>query len=90
MILRNAEGTAVLHFKPWCTTQCEDEAYETVELLRTIPTDLPDVIKPNYSMVDKCTSNGVFKTIEKEWMKFLTNEQHQAELYEGVERNLGR
>ena len=99
-ILRNAEGKAVLHFKPWCTTQREDEAYEPVELLRTIPTDLPDLIKPNYStvdlaklrsMVDKCTSNGVFKTIEKEeWMKFLTNEQHQAELHEGVEeRNLG-
>ena len=100
VILRNTEGKAVLHFKPWCTSQWEADAYEPVELLRTMPTGLPDLIKPNYSavdlpklrsMVEKCTNNGIFKTVEKEeWTTFLNNEQQQADLYEGVEvRNVG-
>lgn len=73
VIVRNPEGKAFLHFKHWCTSQWEVEAYEPVEFLRTIPTDLPDLIKPNYeaadlprlkSMVEKCTNNGIFKSEE--------------------------
>lgn len=97
---RNAEGKAVLHFKAWCTSQWEVDAYEPVELLRTIPTGLPELIKPNYeaveirklrSMVEKCTNNGIFKSVEKEeWLTFLDKEQEQANLYEDVqERNVG-
>lgn len=97
---RNAEGKAVLHFKAWCTSQWEVDAYEPVELLRTIPNGLPDLIKPNYeaveihklrSMVEKCTNNGIFKSVEKEeWLTFLDKEQEQANLYEDVqERNVG-
>lgn len=100
VIVQNPEGKAVLHFKPWCISQWEGEAYEPVELLRTIPTDLPDLIKPNYeavdlprlnSMVEKCANNGIFKSEEKEeWMAFLKKEQDQADLYKSVEeKNTG-
>ena len=51
-IVRNTEGKAVLHFKAWSTSQWEAEAYEPVGLLRTTPTGLPDLIKPNYGTVD--------------------------------------
>ena len=100
VIVRNPEGKAVLHFKPWCTSQREAEAYEPVELLRTIPADLPDLIKPNCeavdlprlnSMVEKCANSSIFKSEEKEeWMGFLNKEQDQADLYKSVEdKNTG-
>lgn len=88
VIVRNPEGKANLHFKHWCTSQWEVEAYEHVELLRTIPTDLPDLIKPNYeagdlprlnSMVEKCTNNGIFKSEEEEeWMAFLKRNKNMG------------
>ena len=45
VFVQNTEGKAALHFKAWCKSQWEVDAYEPVELLRTIPTGLPDLIR---------------------------------------------
>lgn len=57
----------------------------------TFPVDSAVDLPKLRSMVEKCTNNGIFKTVEKEeWTTFLNNEQQQADLYEGVEeRNVG-
>ena len=65
-----------------------------------MPTDVPELIKPNYgavdipklrSMVEKCKTNGIFKSEEREeWTTFLDTEQALADQYENVEeRNVG-
>lgn len=90
----------MLHFKAWCTSQWEADAYEPIQLLHTMPTDVPELIKRNNgvvdipklrSMVDKCKTNGIFKSEERdEWMTVLDSEQVLADQYENVEeRNVG-
>ena len=95
VIVKNDEGKAVLHFKAWCTSEWDGERYEPVVLLRDLPQDVPEIIKPNYdavdfgrlkSMVDKCVNNGVFTNEEKkEWLNFLEEEEITASIYEDVE-----
>ena len=95
MIKRNGEGKAVLHFKAWSSTQWESEEYEPLVLLKSLPQDVPQLVKPNYDavdipklrrMVDKCVNNGVFKNEEKiEWLEFLQKEEELALGYEDVE-----
>lgn len=95
VIVKNDEGKAVLHFKAWCTSEWDGERYEPVVLLRDLPQDVPEIIKPNYdavdfgrlkSMVDKCVNNGVFTNEEKkEWLNFLEEEEITASIYEDME-----
>lgn len=96
VIVRNNEGKAVLHFKAWSTSQWDGEVCDPVVLLDgNIPPGLPEIVKPNYdvvdfarlrSMVEKCVKNGVFTPEEKqEWLTFVEEEERTASVYEDVE-----
>ena len=96
VIKRNKDGYAVLNFKAWCTSQWDaSNAYEPVVLLDgNLPEGAPDIVKPNYevvdfnrlrSMVEKCVTNGIFNSVEeREWMAFLEEEERTASAYDNV------
>jgi len=99
VIVRNNEGKAVLHFKAWCNSQWEAEAYEPIVLLKEdLPQGVPDTVKPNYdavdfarlrSMVERGVTNGVFTSEEEqEWLTFLEEEMSTASTYEGIEEKV--
>lgn len=99
VIVRNDEGKAVLHFKAWCNSQWEAEAYEPIVLLKdNLPQGVPDTIKPDYeavdlarlrSMVERCVTNGVFTSQEEqEWLTFLEEEKTTASAYEDIEEKV--
>ena len=91
----NNEGKAELHYKPWCTSQWDDDLYQPLILLKSIPQDIPELVKPDYaaidigrlrSMVRKCTEVGVFKEKEvSEWLEFLHEEEKKAEEFDDVD-----
>ena len=96
VITRNDDRKAVLHFKAWCTTKWESvEQYDPIVLLNDVPQGVPELLKPNYSvvdlsklrtMVDKCYTNGVFRQEEKtEWLSFIEKEEKVADGYENVD-----
>lgn len=90
VIERNEDGKAVLNFKAWCTSQWDAwNAYHPVVLLDgNLPEGVPDIVKPNYevvdfnrlrSMVEKCVRNGIFNSVEeREWMAFFEEEERTA------------
>ena len=94
-IVRNTQEKAELHFKPWCTGQWDTCQYEPLILLKSMPRDVPELVKPDYraidlgklnGMVNKCTEVGVFTEEEKkEWTEFLEKEEKLAELYDNVD-----
>lgn len=95
VIERNEDGKAVLNFKAWCTSQWDADAYEPVVLLDgNLPEGVPDIVKPNYdvvdfnrlrSMVEKCVTNGIFNSVEeREWLAFFEEEERTASAYDNV------
>ena len=97
VITWNDDRKAVLHFKAWCTTKWESvEQYEAIVLSNDVPQGIPELLKPNYNvvdlsklctMVDKCYTNGVFRQEEKtEWLSFIEKEEKVADGYENIDK----
>lgn len=94
--IRNDEGRCIIDYKPWCAaSEWDREVWEPIgPILKSLPEGLPDLIKPNFDVVDfsrlekmveKCDSKGIFNEKDKRlWKEFLVEEKEYAEVYDGL------
>lgn len=94
-IVRNENGEAEMSCKPWSMSQYDVESHPPLTLLKSKPTGVPELVKPNYGAIDlarlkgmvkKCVDVGVFKDEEeREWSEFLENEERLVASFDDVQ-----
>jgi len=96
----NKDEECEMLYKPWCSDRFEEteEIYKPIVILKSLPLGIPDLIKPNYdvvnisrlrSMVTKAVDKGAMTNFEEgNWEQFLAKEEDIKEVFEKTKQTV--
>ena len=88
--------SVVMHYKQWSSDDWDASEYSPVEVLNSLPSGMPNILKPDYETVDLRRLQGMVAKGKEigalgeedvnQWNTFLEKEREKSVLYDSAER----